>query len=843
VTATTAPTAALDGPGLVLGKGDGGLAARRAVSRWAWRLFKREWRQQVLILALVVVAVAATVVAAAVATDTPPPKNAGFGSAQDLATFQGSSAQLSSDIKGVQRRFGAVDVIENQTLEVPGSISTYQIRSQNPHGEFGGPMLSLVSGSWPTGADQVALTSGLASELGGLTVGDTWHHAGQDKRVVGVVENPQSLLDEFALVAPGQISGPAQATVLFDARGVDVSALGSNYQALGEVQQNAINPETIVLAASTLGILLIALVAIGGFTVLAQRRLRSIGMLASLGATDENIGLVIKANGAVVGVVGTAIGFVIGLGLWLAYRPHLESSSHHLIGVLALPWAVIVPAMVIAVVATLFAASRPARSMRKVPIVAALSGRPAPPKQIRRSAVPGILVLVIGFLLLGSAGASRGGGGAPQLLFGLIALVIGLILLAPMFLTSFAKLFTRSPISVRMAVRDLARYRSRSGSALSAISLAVLVAVMVCVVAASRYGNVLDYVGPNLAPNQLALYNQNGPYGPGGPGDASAVAVAPASSIATMSGQVQSIAKAIGANQVIELESTSASLQHEARGRQFTGPVYVATPQLLSAFGIKESSIDPNADILTMRPGLASLSKMQLDYGNYFSGKGGPPPSNEPFPCPAHSCVANPVIQQVDSLPSGTSAPNTVVTEHAVKTLGLQPIVGGWLLQSSRPFTASQIDDAQAGAAADGMSIEQRNDQPTSAVIINWATVFGILIALAILAMSVGLIRSETASDLRTLSATGASSLTRRALSSATAGSLALLGAVLGTVIGYLGVIGYLRSNSLDGLGSLNSIPVQNLLLILFGMPLVAAGVGWLLAGRDPMSMAQQPLE
>ena len=68
---------------------------------------------------------------------------------------------------------------------------------------------------------------------------------------------------------------------------------------------NPLNPETIVLTLATLGMLLIALVAVGGFTVLAQRRLRSIGMLGALGATDKNIRLVVRANGVVVGVVGT----------------------------------------------------------------------------------------------------------------------------------------------------------------------------------------------------------------------------------------------------------------------------------------------------------------------------------------------------------------------------------------------------------------------------------------------------------------------------------------------------------------------------------------------------------
>ncbi len=88
---------------------------------------------------------------------------------------------------------------------------------------------------------------------------------------------------------------------------------------------------------------------------------------------------------------------------------------------------------------------------------------------------------------------------------------------------------------------------------------------------------------------------------------------------------------------------------------------------------------------------------------------------------------------------------------------------------------------------------EDRTGRNTSSGVINWATVFGIAMALCILAMSVGLIRSETAGDLRTLAATGASSNTRRTLTATTAGALGLLGAVLGTFAGYVGVIGWLR--------------------------------------------------
>ena len=145
----------------------------------------------------------------------------------------------------------------------------------------------------------------------------------------------------------------------------------------------------------------------------------------------------------------------------------------------------------------------------RVPIVAALSGRPAPPRQIHRSAIPGIVCLVGAFLLLGYSGSTNSGngsGGAPELVFGLVLLIPGLILLAPFFLSLAARLARRAPIAPRLALRDLARYRARSGSALAAISIGVLVAVIVMLAAASRYGNVLDYAGPNLASNELALH-------------------------------------------------------------------------------------------------------------------------------------------------------------------------------------------------------------------------------------------------------------------------------------------------------------------------------------------------
>jgi putative ABC transport system permease protein len=840
------------------GSTTGGVPARRAMIRWAWRLFRREWRQQLLILLLVVVAVAAVVVGATVATNTPPPTNAGYGTAGDLATFAIAGKQSSGPdtattrIAALERRFGTVQVIENETVDVPGSTETYQLRSQDPHGPYGGPMLQLLSGRYPTGADEVALTPGLASTLR-LRIGVVWSQDG--KQVVGTVQNPQSLLDEFALVLPGQVAHPTSVSALFDAPGVDPSSIGHYVSTPGTANNNPINPDTIVLALATVGMLLIALVSIGGFTVLAQRRLRALGMLESLGATDRNVRLVLRANGVIVGVVGALAGVALGLVAWLAYRPQNEQSAHHLIPMFALPWTVIVVAMVLAVVATFFAAGHPARAVTRIPVVSALAGRPAPPRQIHRSFIPGLVAFVIGFVMFSLSGAQRSPG---FLLPGFIALVAGVILVAPFFLAMLARIGRRAPIAVRLSLRDLSRYRARSGSALSAISVGVLIAVVVCSAAVARYSNPFDYVGPNLASNQLAVWGPNGQNG----NSPNPSALTP-QELAAQEAGVHAIASAAGAHSVVELDNPAPSIGLQSpspTGRQWNGQIFVATPALLRAYGIDPSSVPVYVDILSSRPGL-STSGVQLTYGGE-SGKGGglsvgPGPSS-PQDCgntgsgSASSCssgglIDHPVVLEEARLPTGTDAPNTVITESALHRLHLadQSSLDGWILQSDGSITPTQLADSQSVAATTSLNVESKSSAPTSAEIVNGATAFAIALALGILAMSIGLIRSEMASELRTLTATGASSFTRRTITAVTAGGLAFLGALLGTVAAYVGLVGWFRSSALEGGLSdiVDHIPWSNLFLIVIAMPLVATVVGWLLAGRQPEGIASRPAE
>jgi putative ABC transport system permease protein len=68
-------------------RGGGGVAGRRAVTRWAWRMFRREWRQQIVVLVLLSVTVAAAVFAAISAYNITPSESAEFGSADRRITL------------------------------------------------------------------------------------------------------------------------------------------------------------------------------------------------------------------------------------------------------------------------------------------------------------------------------------------------------------------------------------------------------------------------------------------------------------------------------------------------------------------------------------------------------------------------------------------------------------------------------------------------------------------------------------------------------------------------------------------------------------------------------------
>jgi putative ABC transport system permease protein len=832
-------------------------AARRALSRWVLRLAVREWKQRILIVLLITMATAATLFAIAVASATGGTPNAGiYGTAQTLVQLPGNTRDLPGVVAKIEKAYGAASVIDDEPI-VTGQVGGADLRAQDPNAPYTHVLLALDSGHYPTAAGQVAVTSGLA-QLYGLRIGSVWHvpasagaSGGRAFIVTGIVENPSNLLDEFALVPPGQDSVAAPQNVrIFLGISMDSAAASAAGNVIPknatvtepEPQDSIVSAATIVLIVSVLGLAFIGLVATAAFTVMAQRRQRSLGMLASLGATERDVRFVLIVDGLLAGVLGAVIGAALGFGLWFWYYPHLETATAHRTDWLNLPWTAVVIGLLLAVATSVIAAAWPGRAVSKIPVVAAISGRVTAPHVIRRSLRPGLIFLAAGLFVLYFSGGWNGGGNDTYLVIAaLIACVIACALLAPFAVDRLARLAWRAPLATRLALRDLARYRSRSGAALAAVSFAVFLATVTIVIASVRYDDALDYIAPNMASNQLILYspgNDPGQYQPG--------QYTPAAKLAAARQEALALAAQLHASAPLELDlavtpnvsaqgqptENQAGTLTSLHGPGYGGLMYVATPALLKAFGITASEVNPAADVLTMRAGLPSTGGLVLVSGSYLAE---PPPG-----CPAGTCILNPVIQEAGKLPAGTSLPNTVITEQAVRALHETVVPVGWLVQAPAALTPVQINAARQAAVALGTTIESKSGQLGLGQISDGATVGGILIALGVLAMTVGLIRSETASDLRTLTATGAGWRTRRALSGVTAGVIALLGAALGTVAAFLASLAWAHSSLTQTFGN---VPWADVGLLVIGMPLVGAAAGWLLGGRAPSAVSRQPLE
>lgn len=227
-----------------------------------------------------------------------------------------------------------------------------------------------------------------------------------------------------------------------------------------------------------------------------------------------------------------------------------------------------------------------------------------------------------------------------------------MLLLGPLAIRWLAVVGRRSPIAVRLALRDLARYQSRAGAALAAIGLALGVAAAVAIGAAKTQVHTLQdrvdsFAAALHARSVLALDGAVDPAAPslsraeGGPGR-QAVALVKATHV-TINGQP---------------------------GLMLAGPansnlLYVATPAVLRHYGIKPSDVEPATDILTSAKGLVGYQI--ADFAGQAPCPGGaagcrvhgPRPSGPPK-LPG---ILHPKIQRV-SLPTYTSDPNARPARH-----------------------------------------------------------------------------------------------------------------------------------------------------------------------------------
>ena len=800
--------------------------------RWSVRLLRREWRQQLGVLALILAGVALSVGAVIAAFNLTEPPGSSFGTGNLDAQIYGDVGEVNDALESQGHQFG---IIQRVVVRQPGSAQFIAVRSQDPENRVTAPLLALVEGQWPTTADEIGVTDEAPTDS--REIGQTIELGGRERRIVAIVENPTSFKDEFVLTRDIDSFGIDKrfqtASALVEGRPLDVTFPAGTVAGISDdggdltLRTFATIAVSIVMA---IALIIVALLSGASFAVLARRRARQYGLLAAAGATPRQVRQAVALSGLTTGLVAATIGALIGLAVTWAVVPRLENTVGHRID-FAAPWWTIVPTVLLAIVATTVAAWWPARALSRQSIVEVISALRPQRSASKRSSVLGVFGAVAGtvVLVIGVQAVS-----ATLVIVGLCLAMFGLLLLSPGLVQLIGQRSKDLPLSGRMAGRSIARQGGRSAAFVAALSLALAIPVGVATVTASIDQHNATKA-PNLDDNMAVLWS---------PGvdsdttlipserDAAAIDAAGARldgvSATAKVAPIQLVLDPFGANAVatvpgvgpvpgtftlhsitpVDLTTCGTNCEADTIGdRDAVGNeivvsfrnTWLANPELLDALGIADQ---------TFPHGLQAISRH--DDAKLVTHRDHEPDrqSNVGFDA---------------DIPPNPSIGSTLILPEFAEANGWDVVTVGWLLVNDEPLTDAQLA-AVDEAAGETMLTEAAVAPASTASIRLVAILVGILLGLGITVAALALLRAESADDVRLLQAIGAAPQQHRRLSAMTAGILTSIALLIAIPTGSLAVLVLLADKFTNYRFVIPWLSFAALLLLL---PTLAAAMGW----------------
>ncbi|MDN5718055.1 MAG: FtsX-like permease family protein, partial [Janibacter sp.] len=220
----------------------------------------------------------------------------------------------------------------------------------------------------------------------------------------------------------------------------------------------------LVVLGATLLLITITLLVGPAFAVGATRQRRTLALAASNGATAGQLRRTVLAQALVLGglsaLVGAAVAAPVG---WVVVRVITDRGSP--LGPFEVPWWQLGAICAIALLAAILAALLPAQRLTRLDIVGAMRGRVVTPPPSRWLFVLGLVVTG-----LGGAGVIIGLDRSEYVIaLAAVLLVLGALLLVPRILHTLGLMAGPLPLPLRLAVRDLARHRTRSAPTVAAV--------------------------------------------------------------------------------------------------------------------------------------------------------------------------------------------------------------------------------------------------------------------------------------------------------------------------------------------------------------------------------------
>ena len=391
--------------------------------------------------------------------------------------------------------------------------------------------------------------------------------------------------------------------------------------------------------------------------------------------------------------------------------------------------------------------------------------------------------------------------------------MVGLTVCSPVLIAGVGHLAGRLPTGPRLALRDAARHRARSGPAVAAVMAVLCIPVALSAFTLSAEERARSQYEPRLRDDQVVLQPLEAQANPRPPE-------------ATLQGLSRVLPDAVVAPLALAVTTPitddlarsggflAVSVTGGAAREGFEERMAVGGPDLLDALGGSEAADDLQAGrVVALGTGLTSDGTVRFDAGA--------------------GVETVPAVEVDVPAQGGWLTPRYVISPEAARAHLVDSWVEGWVLRSPSALTDAQRDAVYDIAAEDSeLSVEvEPGFQSDSAAPRRAALAVCAVLALGVVAIATALAAAESRDDLTTLTAVGASPGTRRRLSGSRAGLLAGLGAVLAVPAGLLPAAVVLLSPRAGDYPFV--LPWETLAGIALGVPLVAVAIATL-ASRTP---------
>jgi putative ABC transport system permease protein len=256
------------------------------------------------------------------------------------------------------------------------------------------------------------------------------------------------------------------------------------------------------------------------FTMLIAQRTRELALLRAIGASRRQVTRSVLVEATAVGLVASAAGLLVGIGVGAGVRPLLSATGSKLpSGPLVISPAAILVTLALGVGVTVLAAWLPARRAAKIPPVAALSSvhAPAAARSLRVRNTIGAVLAVGGVALAGAATAM--GDGKVVLALGAVALLAGVLVLTPLLsrpvIAAAGPALRRFGVAGRLAGQNAVRNPRRTAATASALTIGLTLIATLSVIGAGANRVIHTLAASNFRADYLVTMANSGPLAAG----------------------------------------------------------------------------------------------------------------------------------------------------------------------------------------------------------------------------------------------------------------------------------------------------------------------------------------